>query len=366
LLPFPSIRPALRLGIVNMLRAARVFLSSGAGLSRRLFETSAAQRVLPSLAMHVDIGPEDAFGAALAYVLGLTATTGGYAVPRGGAQALTDAMVRLLESHGGRVRLGARVDRVIVSSGRAVGARLSNGDEIRASRGILADTGAPSLLLDLVERGSVPGRVVRKMQRFVYGWGTFKVDWALSGPVPWTVEPARQSAVVHAGDSLDDLVRFTNEVRGGALPQRPYLVMGQQSLIDPSRAPEGQHTLYCYTRVPSQVDGGWGARREAFADTVEERIEELAPGFRALVLGRRIASPADLEAMDANLVGGDLGGGSNAWNRLLLFRPVFPYFRYRMPVKGLYLCSSYAHPGAGVHGMCGFNAANMAARDLGA
>jgi phytoene dehydrogenase-like protein len=189
------------------------------------------------------------------------------------------------------------------------------------------------------------------------------VDWALSGPVPWTVEEARASAVVHAGESVDDLARFTREARAGALPERPYLVIGQQSLADPTRAPAGKHTLYCYTHVPSRPDGGWDAARESFADCVEARIEELAPGFRASILGRHIMAPPDLEAWNENLVGGDLGGGSNAWHRQLVFRPLFPYFRYRMPVKGLYLCSSYAHPGAGVHGMCGANAALIAARD---
>jgi phytoene dehydrogenase-like protein len=147
------------------------------------------------------------------------------------------------------------------------------------------------------------------------------------------------------------------------LPERPYLVIGQQSLSDPTRAPPGKHTLYCYSHVPSQVEGGWAAARERFADSVEARIEGLAPGFRASILARHIMAPPDLEAWNANLVGGDLGGGSNAWHRQLVFRPLFPYFRYRMPVKGLYLCSSYAHPGAGVHGMCGANAALIAARD---
>jgi len=192
------------------------------------------------------------------------------------------------------------------------------------------------------------------------------MDWALSAPVPWRVEAARESAVVHAGESVDDLSRFTREVRDGRLPERPYLVVGQQSLADPTRAPAGHHTLYCYSHVPSRVDGpgGWAEARARFADRVEARIEELAPGFRATILGRHVAAPPDLEGRNANLVGGDLGGGSNAWHRQLLLRPLFPYFRYRMPVAGLYLCSSYAHPGAGVHGMSGYNAARVAARDI--
>jgi phytoene dehydrogenase-like protein len=202
------------------------------------------------------------------------------------------------------------------------------------------------------------------MERFPQGWGTFKVDWALSSPVPWAVPEARRAAVVHAGDSLDDLERFTAQVRRGELPDNPYLVIGQQSLVDPTRAPPGKHTLWAYSRVPGHPPGGWQTHAEAFADRLDARIEGLAPGFRSTVLARRIVAPPDLEAMDANLVGGDLGGGSNAWHRQLVFRPLFPYFRHRMPVEGLYLCSSYAHPGAGVHGMCGYNAAQIVLRDL--
>jgi phytoene dehydrogenase-like protein len=259
--------------------------------------------------------------------------------------------------------LGARVARVVVRQGRAVAVRLSDGEEI-AARVVLADTDVASLLLDLAREAELPGRLTRFLRRYPRGWGTFKVDWALDGPVPWSADSARQSAVVHAGDSLDDLARFTREVRAGRIPERPYLVIGQQSLADPTRAPAGGHTLWAYTRVPPRPAGGWAAHAEALADAIDARIEALAPGFRSRILARRIVSPERLEAMDANLVGGDLGGGSNAWNRQLLFRPVFPWFRYRLPIDRLYLCSSYAHPGAGVHGMCGFNAAHRVLDDL--
>lgn len=362
--PFPALTPALRLGLGPLLRIARMFAQSGRRLSSGLFETAAARRVLPSLALHVDVGPDDWFGAGLGYMLGLTASTGGYAVPRGGAQAITNALVTILERHGGRLRLGARVARVIVRGKRARGVLLESGEEITATRAILADTSAPSLCLDLLQGEHLPNRVLRKMRKFPLGFGTFKLDLALSHAVPWNVPQARMSAVVHAGESLDDLSRFVREVRAGQLPERPYLVIGQQSSIDRTRTPLGGHTLYVYSRVPSEVEGGWPASREAFADRIVQRIEGLAPGFKDLVLARKAFAPPDLESMNANLIGGDLGGGSNAWNRQLLFRPVFPYFRYRMPVDRLYLCSSYAHPGAGVHGMCGYNAARIATRDI--
>jgi phytoene dehydrogenase-like protein len=362
--PFPAVGPALRLGVLNLLRIAGMFARSGRRLSSGLFETEQARRVLPSLALHVDVGPDDWFGAGLGYMLGLTASTGGYAVPRGGAQALTNAMVTVLERQGGRLRLGARVNRVLVRGGRAVGVTLENGEEIRAARAVMADTSAPALCLDLLQGEHQPGFVLRKMRNFPMGFGTFKLDLALSAPVPWTVPEARLSAVVHAGENLDDLSRFVREIRAGQLPERPYLVVGQQSLLDRTRAPQDGQTLYVYSRVPSEVEGGWTAAREAFADRIVDRIEGLAPGFRSLILARKASAPSDLERGNENLRGGDLGGGSNAWNRQLLFRPVFPYFRYRMPVERLYLCSSYAHPGAGVHGMCGYNAARIASRDI--
>jgi len=364
--PLPTLRPLLRLLPFDAFRVARILLSSCAGLSRRLFRGEAARRVFPSLAMHVDVGPDDPLGAAVGFMLGMTATTAGYCIPQGGAQAITDCLVKILERHGGSVRLGSRVTRVLVGKQGAEGVVLADGTSIRATRAVMADTAAASLMLDLVERQHVPGRVLRFMSRFPHGWGTFKLDWALSGPVPWAVPEARQAAVVHVGDSVEDLRRFTTQVRGGALPDNPYLVVGQQSLVDPTRAPQGHHTLWAYSRVPANPAGGWGMHAESFADRVDARIEGLAPGFRGTVLARRVVAPPDLEAMDANLVGGDLGGGSNQWNRQLVFRPLFPYFRHRMPVRRLYLCSSYTHPGSGVHGMCGYNAARIALRDLGA
>jgi phytoene dehydrogenase-like protein len=362
--PFPPLGATWRLGARALLRIASMFAKSGRRLSSSLFKSEAARRVLPGVSLHVDVGPDDWFGSGLGYVLGLTASTGGYAIPRGGAQTITNALVTLLERHGGRLRLGARVKRIVVRSGRAVAVVLEDGEEISVARAVLADTSAPSLCLELLNAEHQPGFVLRKMRRFPLGFGTFKVDFALSEPVPWSLPEPRSSAVVHAGESLDDLSRFVREVRAGKVPERPYLVIGQQSLIDRTRAPRTAQTLYVYTRVPSELPGGWDQAREAFADKIVSRIEGLAPGFAATILARKAQAPNDLERSNANLIGGDLGGGSNAWNRQLLFRPIFPYFRYRMPVERLYLCSSYAHPGAGVHGMCGYNAARIAARDI--
>lgn len=367
--PFPQIAPALRMGPLRGLRLASYFARSSAGFASRLFTSEAARRVIPAMGLHVDIGPHDRFGAGIAYVLAMRASTAGYAIPVGGAGAITRALIADLEAHGGELQLGATVEAVRVADGRAVGVTLADGQQIDASGCVVANTSAPALYLGLLDPDHVPSRIVDAMRRFPQGWGTFKVDFALNGPVPWSAEPARRAAVVHVGESLRDLERFTQQVRTGHLPEQPYLVIGQHTLADPSRAPEGKHTLYVYTHAPSVLDparypGGWATWREHLADVIKDRIEWLAPGFAQLVRRRAISDPCDLERGNANLIGGDLGGGSNQWWRQLIFRPVFPYFRYRTPVRRLYLGSSYTHPGAGIHGMCGWNAAGMALRDL--
>jgi phytoene dehydrogenase-like protein len=363
LAPLPGIKAAWRLGPRHLLRLARVGLMSTAGFSRRQFRTEAARRVVAGLALHADLGPDDLAGTGMGLVLTLLAAGSGFPVPAGGARSLAEALLRRLTEAGGQLRLGTRVVGVVVCGGRAVAVRTAAGEEIAVRHAVLADVGPPALFLKMLPERAATWWLRRRMRHFRYAWGTFKMDWALSGPVPWTSAEARESAVVHAGDSLDDLRSFTRQVRAGELPANPYLVIGQQSLADPGRAPPGCHTLWAYSHVPSAVPGGWREHREAFADRIEGRIEGLAPGFRRLIRGRHIASPADLEAMDENLVGGDLGGGSVGLSQQLIFRPAFPYFRYRTPVRGLYLASASAHPGPGVHGACGYNAALAALHD---
>jgi phytoene dehydrogenase-like protein len=359
LAPLPGLRAAWRLGPLNLARLAYSGLPTTAEFSRRHFRTEAGRRVVPGLALHVDLGPDDFAGAGLGLALALLASSAGFRVPVGGAKAITEALLRRLTESGGELRLGQRVERLIVREKRIVAVRTAT-DEIAVRKAVLADVGPPALYGKLL--ADVPGlsAIRRRAGRFRYGWGTFKMDWALTGPVPWSAAEARESAVVHAGDSVADLRRFTRQVRRGELPDNPYLVIGQQSLCDPSRAPEGGHTLWAYSRVPPALPGGWEGQREAFADRVEGWIERLAPGFRGLIAGRHVAAPPDLEAMDENLVGGDLGGGSARIDQQLFLRPMFPWFRYRTPVSGLYLCSASTHPGAGVHGACGFNAARAA------
>ncbi len=363
LAPLPALGPAWKLGVLNFLRYSAAGIRTTAGWSQSHFETEIARRVIPGLALHVDLGPDDLAGAGLGLTLALLAATNGFTVPIGGARAITKALVRRLEEHGGEIRFQSHVDRIVVREGRAVAVKTRGGEEFEAKQAILADVGAPALYFKLLDEAHVPAWVRRSMRRFRYGWGTFKMDWALAGPVSWSAAEARESAVVHAGDSIADLREFTTQVRAGHLPSNPYLVIGQQSLVDPTRTPPGCHTLWAYSHVPSAVPGGWDNSREEFGDRIDARIEGLAPGFRALIRARRSHSPDDLERMDENLVGGDLGGGSARFSHQLFFRPMFPYFRYRTPVRGLYLASASTHPGAGVHGACGFNAAKAALQD---
>jgi phytoene dehydrogenase-like protein len=360
--PFPTVGPALALGPANWVRLAAAFARTGRGLSNAWFATEASRRVLPGLSLHVDAGPDDAFGAGIGLVLTLQALTGGFPVAEGGSATIAHVLLDAFERAGGSVRTAAHVKRVIVANDRATAVALDDGTQILARQAVVSDTSAAALYLGLLGGSHQPDRVRRRMERFPYGFGTFKMDWALSGPVPWTNEHARAAAVVHPGESVDDLARFTREVRDGRIPRDPYLVIGQQTLADPTRAPAGKHTLWAYSRVPTGLS--WDAHRESFADAIEARIEGLAPGFRSTILGRAITTPDDLERQNENLVLGDICGGSNAWYRQLVFRPVFPYFRYRTPVRRLYLCSSYTHPGAGVHGMCGRNAAKMVLADV--
>lgn len=360
----PAVKPMLKFGIPNLLRLGLVASSSGRTFSERHFRTDAAQRIIPALALHTDVGPDDPFGAIVGFMLTMLASSGGFAVPEGGAASITKALLRRFEAKGGQLKLGARVKRILVREGAACAVITERGEEIAANRAIVADTSAPALYLKLLDRALVPSPIVAAMQRFPYGFGTFKMDWALDGQVPWLAEDAARAAVVHTGDNVDDLARFTAQVRQGELPDNPYLVIGQQSLVDPTRAPAGKHTLWAYSRVPSHIEGGWKARANFFADRIEDRLEKLAPGFKKRILARFVVTPPDLETMDENLVGGDLGGGSAQIQHQLFFRPVFPYFRYRTPIRGLYLGSSYTHPGAGVHGACGYNAAHAVIEDV--
>jgi phytoene dehydrogenase-like protein len=214
-------------------------------------------------------------------------------------------------------------------------------------------------LLRLLPPDAFPPTLTAELHRWRYGLGTFKVDFALSAPVPWRNEELRRAGVVHVGDSLEDQVEAARTSGRGELPRRPSLVVGQHSLHDPTRAPAGRHILYAYTHVPSDP----GAPDDAIVELMEERIEAFAPGFRSTVLGRTVRPPRRLEQENASLVGGDLGGGSAQLDQQLIFRPAPELCRYRTPLGGLYVAGASTHPGPGVHGVSGAGAARAVLAD---
>jgi phytoene dehydrogenase-like protein len=373
--PFPPVRAALGMAAAlrpsELLRFTRFATLPVRRLADESFTGDAAARLLAGNALHADFPPEAALGGFFGWILVALAQDVGFPVPEGGAGKLTDALVTRLQRAGGTVQCSAPVTQVVVRDGRARAVVTADGTTVDASRAVLADVPAPALYLQLVGEANLPPRVVDDIRRFHWDWGTFKLDWTLDGPIPWEAEPARRAGTVHLSDSLDDLTIATAQLAAGRLPARPFVVVGQQSMTDATRQPPGKETAWAYTHVPHRVRGDAGGdgltgsfdahEVDAFAKRVEDEIERRAPGFRALVRGRHVFAPRDLEAADASLSGGALNGGTAQLHQQLVFRPVPASLgRAETPVRGLYLASSSAHPGGGVHGACGSNAARAA------
>jgi phytoene dehydrogenase-like protein len=372
--PFPPLRGGARLvralGPRGTLDFARFGLLSARRFSDERFHGAGAARLLAGNAMHADISPETPGGAVFAMVLVELGQRVGWPVPEGGAGRLTDALVARLRAAGGRVVCGERVERVLVRRGRAIGVRCSDGRDVGARRAVLADVGAPQLYVSLLEREHVPARVLSALRRFQYDSGTVKVDWALDGPIPWAGEGVARAGVVHVTGGVDALSLQAGELERGRVPSEPFLIVGQYAHFDPTRQPAGHETAWAYTHVPQRVDedsggggltGAWDrGELERMAERVEERLERVAPGFRGRILARHVVGPRELEAADANLVGGALNGGTAQLHQQLVFRPIPGLGRAETPIRGLYLASASAHPGGGVHGACGANAAHAA------
>jgi phytoene dehydrogenase-like protein len=322
-------------------------------------------------ALHADLSPESAIGGGFGWLMSMLGQAHGFPVPVGGASSLSDALTRRLERRGGAVRCGEAVTRVVVRGGRAVGVRTARGEEVPARRAVLADVSAPTLFTRLVEPEQLPARLLADMSRsFQWDFSTFKVDWALDGPVPWTAESAAAAGTVHLADSVDDLTRFAAQLATRHVPDRPFALFGQMTTADPSRSPAGTESAWAYTHVPQEtrgdagpdgLTGAWDRReQELMADRLEQRVEAYAPGFRDRIRARRILSPPTLESKDANLEGGAINGGTSALHQQMVFRPTPGTGRPETPVAGLYLASASAHPGGGVHGAPGANAARAA------
>ena len=300
------------------------------------FKGVRARALFAGLAAHSFLAFDEPLSSAAGLMLGVAAHAVGWPVPRGGAGSLARTLITHLQSLGGTVHTSRRID---AESFRDVG-----GDSAIA----LFDTAPRTLESIAGDRLSLGYR--RSIRAFKRAPGAFKIDYALSEPVPWRAAESRRSITLHLGGTFEEIAAAEHEVCHGRHPERPFVLIAQPSLFDPTRAPAGKHVLWAYCHMPngSTID---------MTDRIEAQIERYAPGFRDCILARRVFSPADLEAMDANLVGGDISGGSMAM-RQFLFRPETRSYSTGAP--NLYLCSASTPPGGGVHGMCGFHAAKLA------
>jgi phytoene dehydrogenase-like protein len=354
---FPPLPGALRLFAARRLRGSlewsRLLLTPAYGLAHRLFGGDGARAWLYGAAMHGDAPPEASGSAIAAAHLNVMGHAVGWPSPEGGAGRLAAALTGHLESLGGRVVCGARVTRIAVERGRAAGVELAGGDRVGAP--LVIATVVPGALVAMAGDALAPWYAAQ-LRGYRHGPATLKVDWALSGPIPWTAPEAREAGTVHVGGSEAEVLQALS-TGGGGLHDRPFMLLGQQTVADPTRAPEGQHTAWAYTHGPQDAD--WERETDRQVDRMEAQIERFAPGFRDLVLARHVLGPADLERRNPNLVGGDVGAGSYSLDQVV-FRPLPSLSPYRTPVRGLYLGGASTFPGGAVHGVPGHAAARTA------
>jgi phytoene dehydrogenase-like protein len=311
-----------------------------ANLLARRFRTPEARALLAGVAAHPMLPLTSPATGGYGLMLMMIAHTVGWPVVEGGSARLIDALVAELTSLAGWVETGRWV---------------SSLDSLPPARAVLLDV-TPRQLAAIAD-GPIPGWQGRALARFRYGPGVCKVDWALSGPVPWQAPACREAGTVHLGGTLAEVTHSEAEVNAGRHPERPYCLVAQPGVVDPTRAPAGSHTLWGYCHVPSGSDVDMSGR-------IEAQIERFAPGFRDLILARSVKTAAGMERYDPNYVGGDINGGAGTLLQTV-FRPTPRWNPYRTPLPGVYLCSASTPPGGGVHGMCGEGAARAALADLG-
>jgi phytoene dehydrogenase-like protein len=365
--PFPPVRAGVRL--VRRLpprdyaEFIRFLLLPVRRLGEEHFRGPSARRLIAANALHADLPPEATLSGFFGWLLMSLGQQVGFPVPEGGASSLTEALVRRLISFGGEIVCNERVENIVVRAGRCVAVRTRDGHELEARRAILADVDAPTLYRSLLREDDLPVSFRDKLSLFQWDNGTVKIDWNLDGPIPWTAEPALTAGTVHLIENVDALTRSMAELTSGTIPSDPFLIVGQQSMTDTTRQPPGKETAWAYTHVPhphrSAATTEPGAI-ERLVDAMESTMEGHAPGFRALIRGRHVLAPSGFESENANLVGGALSGGTAQLHQQLLFRPVPGLGRAETPLRSLFLASASAHPGGGVHGGPGANAARAA------
>jgi phytoene dehydrogenase-like protein len=315
-----------------MARFGMVAMQSARAVARR-FHNQRTRALFAGLAAHSFLSLDEPLSAAFAILMAVPAYAVGWPIPRGGAQSLSNALCGFLSTFGSKVNTSSPVQSL---------ATLANYDLL------LCDLTPRQLLKIGGQRLSDSYK--RQLGRYRYGAGVFKVDYALNALIPWKASGCLRAATVHLGGSFDEIAASENAVRIGHVADRPFVLLAQPSLFDSSRAPAGKHTAWAYCHVPN-------GSKVNMLEKLEEQIERFAPGFRDCILARRVFSPAELESMDANLVGGDIGGGVMDI-RQFLFRPTWR--RYATSARDIYICSASTPPGGGVHGMCGYHAAKMA------
>ncbi|MGL5818221.1 MAG: phytoene desaturase family protein [Phycicoccus sp.] len=366
--PFPPVAAGWR--VLRALRThgaldlARLALLPVRRLAEEEFGSEEAALLLTGNAMHSDLSPDSAGSGLFGWLLAMLAQDVGFPVPRGGAGNLGSAMARRAEASGAVIRCGTAVTDVEIAGGRASGVRLADGSRVRARRAVLADVAAPALYRRLLPAGSVPSRLLADLDRFDWDDSTLKVNWAFSGRVPWSADGAREAGTVHLGCDADGFVDLAADLSVGRMPASPFLLFGQMTTSDPSRSPAGTESAWAYTHLPRGLaDDTDAVRRQV--EVVEDALDAVAPGVRDRVLARHVQTPGDLSADDANLDLGAVNGGTAALHQQLVFRPTRGLGRPETPVPGLYLASASTHPGGGVHGACGWNAALAALRSSG-
>ena len=372
--PFPPVRASLRM-LVNLPAVGgplfvRTMLEPAKTLAETRFGGEGARLLLAGNASHADIPVDSAGSGLMGLLLAMMGQTDGWPVPQGGAGRLAQALADRFTSLGGEIRCSAPVHRIVVADGRARAVVLADGEQVPVRRAVLADVSAPALYEQLLDPDVLPSRVRSGIRRFEFDPGTVKVDWALDGPVPWTGAPSAAPGTVHLADSVDAMARALNAIGSHSVPAEPFLLIGQMTTSDPTRSPAGTEALWAYTHVPQQVHrddgpdgitGSWDeAETEVMADRMQARIEAYAPGFGSRVRARRVLGPAQMQARDANLVNGAVGGGTSGLHQQLFLRPIPGTGRASTAVRGVFLASASAHPGGGVHGACGSNAARAA------
>ena len=341
----------------SALRFARLGLSSAWQWTRVEFAGEGARLLVAGNAAHADL-PITAPGSALfGWLLAMLAQRQGFPVPQGGSAQLTNALVRRLEGRGGTIVCQAPVTRVIVEDGRALGVVTAAGDEHRA-RHVLADVDAPRLFHDLVGDELLPAGLAADLERFSWDPSTLKVNWALSAPIPWSSPDVRLAGTVHLDADLAGLADYTHALATGRTPDRPFLLLGQMTTTDPTRSPEGTESVWAYTHLPRHP---WSSQEiDDHVTRIESVVELHAPGFRDRVIGRSVQGPDTFAAMDANLGCGSINAGTSQLFQQLVLRPTPSLGRAETFIDGLYLAGASAHPGGGVHGACGSNAARAA------